>query len=98
MYLEKKCITQSIISHQPDTDIIYLYCEDPCEAKYELLINKLEAAGLKHCNDSKVFTKYSNNMEVIYEKIEEHFPNKKRKILIVLDISTNKNIILEVEK
>ena len=37
-------------------------------------------------------------MDDIYEKIEEHFPNKKRKILIVLDISTNKNIILEVEK
>ena len=95
---KKNASLNLIISHQPDNDIIYLYCEDPCEAKYELLINKLEAAGLKHCNDSKVFTKYSNNMEVIYEKIEEHFPNKKRKILIVLDISTNKNIILEVEK
>ena len=55
---KKNASLNLIISHQPDTDIIYLYCEDPCEAKYELLINKLEAAGLKHCNDSKVFTKY----------------------------------------
>ena len=30
----------NLISHQPDTDIIYSYAKDPNEAKYQLLINK----------------------------------------------------------
>ena len=35
--------------------------------------------------DSKVLIEYSNDMEDIYKNIEEYNPNKKRKILIVLD-------------
>ena len=50
-----------------------------------MLINKSEGAGIKHFNDSKAFTKYSNDMDDIYKNIEEHNPNKKRKILIILD-------------
>ena len=54
------------------------------EAKYQLLIKKRKGAGLKHLNDSKPFVEY---------------PNKKRKILIVLDnviadmLSNKKNLI-----
>ena len=29
----------NLISHQPDIDKIYLYDKNPCEAKYQLLIN-----------------------------------------------------------
>ena len=50
-----------------------------------MLITKREDAGLKHCNDSKAFIEYSNDMNDIYEKIEEYNPKKERKILIVFD-------------
>ena len=62
----------NLLSHQPDIDQIYIYANDPYEAKYEFLINKQESAGLKHFNDSKAFIEYSNYMDVIYKKIEEY--------------------------
>ena len=37
----------NLIKNQPDIDKIYLYPKDPCEAKYQLLINKRESTGLK---------------------------------------------------
>ena len=37
----------NLISHEPDMDKIYLYAEDPYEAKYQLLINKRENTSLK---------------------------------------------------
>ena len=30
----------NLINNEPDIDEIYLYAKDPCEAKYQLLINK----------------------------------------------------------
>ena len=71
------------INHQPDYDKIYLYAEDPYEAKYKLLINKQESTRLKHLNNSKAFIEYSNDMDDVYKNIEESNPNKKQKILIV---------------
>ena len=50
------------------------------------LINKRERTGLKHLNDSKAFTEYSNDMDDIYKNIEQYNPNKKRKILIVFNM------------
>ena len=50
-----------------------------------MLINKRESTGLKNLNDSKAFIEYSNDMNNIYESIEENNPNKKQKILIVFD-------------
>ena len=75
----------NLLNDEPDIDKLYLYAKDPYEAKYQLLINKRESTGLKYLNDSKVFIEYSNDMDDIYEKIEEHNSNKKRKILIVFD-------------
>ena len=43
------------MSHQEDSDNIYLYARDPYEAKYQLSINKREGVSLKHYNDSKAF-------------------------------------------
>ena len=40
---------------------------------------------MKHFNDSKAFTEYSNNMDNIYKNIEEYNLNKKHKILIIFD-------------
>ena len=33
----------NLINQQPDIDKIYLYAKDPYEAKYQLLINKIES-------------------------------------------------------
>ena len=35
-------------------------------------------------NDSKAFIEYSNDMDDIHKNIEEYYPNKKHKILIVV--------------
>ena len=75
----------NLINQQSDIDNIYLYAEDPYEAKYQFLINTQENTGLTHFNDSKVFIEYSNDMDDIYKNIEECNSHKKRKILIVFE-------------
>ena len=66
--------------------IIYiLYAKDPCEAKYQFLINKRESTGLKYFNDPKAFVEYSNYMQDVYKNIEEYNLCKKRKISIAFD-------------
>ena len=75
----------SLINNQPDIDKIYLYAKDPYEAKYQFLINKRESTGLKHFNDPKAFTEYSNNMQDVYKNIDEYNADKECKILIVFD-------------
>ena len=50
-----------------------------------MLINKLESTSFKLSNDSKALIESSNNMDDIYENIEDYNPNKKCKILIVFD-------------
>ena len=74
-----------LINHEPDIDNFFLYAKDPYEAKYQLLINKRESAGLMYLSDSKVFIECSNDMDDVYKNIEDYNPNKKRKILIVFD-------------
>ena len=75
----------NLISQQPDIDKIYLYANYPYEEKYQFLIDKRKSIGLKYFNYSKAFIEYSYNMDNIYKNIEEYYPNKKRKILIVFD-------------
>ena len=62
-----------------------MYAKDPYEAKYQFLINKRESTGLKHFNDPKAFTEYSNNMQDVYKNIDEYNADKECKILIVFD-------------
>ena len=62
-----------------------MYVKDPYEAKYQFLINKRESTGLKHFNDSKAFSEYSNDVQSVYKNSEEYNIGKKRKILIVFD-------------
>ena len=50
-----------------------------------MLINKRESTGLKHLNDSEPFIEYPDDMDDIYNNIEENKPNKKPKILVVFD-------------
>ena len=75
----------NLTNNQSDIDKIYLYAKDPYEAKYQFLINKREGTGLKHFNDSKAFTEYSNDMYDVYKNIDEYNIDKERKILIVFD-------------
>ena len=51
-----------LLNNQPDIDKRYLCAKDPYEAKYHYLINKLEKVGLRHYDNPKVFTEYSNDM------------------------------------
>ena len=50
-----------------------------------MLGSKREGVGLHHYNDSKAFTEYSNNMDDIYENIEENNLIKEREIFIIFD-------------
>ena len=75
----------NLINNQPDTDKIYLYAKDPYETKYQYLINKREKVGLNHFNDPKAFIEYSNDMQDVYENIEDYNPGKKCKVLTLFD-------------
>ena len=48
----------NLVSHQLDSDKVYLFAEDPFKAKYQLLINKQESTGLRHFNDPKAVIEY----------------------------------------
>ena len=82
---EKKVVV-NVISHQRDIDKIYLYAKNQNEAKHNLFINKRKGVGLKHYNHSKAFIEYSNDIDDIFENIEENNLNKERKTLIVFDV------------
>ena len=62
------------MNYELDINKIYLYAKNPYEAKYQLLINKEEITGIRHLNDSKAFTEYANDMDYIYQYIEEYNP------------------------
>ena len=79
----------NLINNQPDIDKIYLYAKDLYEAKYQFLINKRESTGLKHFNDPKAFSEYSNDMPDVYKNIDEYNTDKERKMLIVFDMITD---------
>ena len=66
--------------------IKYIYVKDPYEAKYQFLINKKKSVGLEHFDDPEAFIVYSNDMEDVYEDIDEYNIDNKRKIIIVLMI------------
>ena len=87
----------NLINNQPVIDKVYLYAKDPYEAKYQFLIKERESTRLKHFDDTKTFTEYSNDMQDAYKNIEEYHLGKKRKILIVFydmiaDMINNKKL------
>ena len=67
----KTNVLLNLINNQPEIDKIYLYVKDPYEAKHQFLINKRESIGLKYFNDSKAFIEHSNDMQDVYENIDE---------------------------
>ena len=50
-----------------------------------MLINKREATGLRHLNDSQVVIEYSTDLNHVYKNIEKYNANKKQNVLIVFD-------------
>ena len=80
-----------------------MYAKDPCEAKYQYLINKREGISIDHFNDPKAFIEYSNNMRDVYKNIDEYNLDKDNKNLIVFDdmiadMINNKNFNSTVTK
>ena len=74
----------NLLSYQ-NVDKIFLYVKDPYEDKYQYLIDKREKVGKKYLNDPQAFIEYSNNINDVYENIDNYNPNKDRKIVIVFD-------------
>ena len=74
----------SLISHQEYINKIYLYAKDPNKARYQFVINKRRKYRLKVFKWIKRFY-WILKWYGWYENIEEYNPNKKQKILIVLD-------------
>ena len=67
-------------------DKIYLYEKGLEEPNYQLLIEKREQAGINNLEDKNAFIEYSNNMDDIYDGINDYNKKKrKRKILIIFD-------------
>ena len=60
-----------------------MHAKDPCEAKYQYLINKRESVGINHFSDPKAFIEYSNDKCDVYKNIDEYNPDKENKVLIV---------------
>ena len=81
----KTNVLLNLIENQPDIDKIYLYGKDPCEAKYQYLINIHEKVGLKRFNDPKAFIEYFNDMHNVYKNIDDYNSDKENKSLIVFD-------------
>ena len=75
----------NLMNNQPDIDKIYLYANNPYEAKYQYLINKREKVDLNYYGVPKSLIEYLNYMQYVYKNIEEYNLGKKCEILIVFD-------------
>ena len=85
----------NLINEQHDIDKFSFYAKDLTELNYDILIKKLENAGINHLDDPNAFVECFNTMDDVYENINDNNPSRKRKILIVFDdmiadIMTNK--------
>ena len=53
--------------------------------KSQLIIHKWKGVGLQNYDDSKAFFEFSNNLDDVYQNIEENSLNNEPKILIEFD-------------
>ena len=77
-------------------DKIYLYAKDLSESKYEYLINKREQVGIKMLQNAKAFIEYSDDIDGVFENINDYNKKRNKKVLLVFDdmiadIEHNKN-------
>ena len=82
---ETNYLLNSIQKDNNIIDKISLYAKDLEEPRYQILIDKREKTGLKNLIDKNAFIEHSNNMDDIYENIEDYNKKRKRKVLIVFD-------------
>ena len=73
-------------------DKIYLYAKDLSEPKYEYLINKIEQVGIKMLQNAKAFIEYSDDMNDVFENINDYNKKRNKKVLLVFD-----DIIADIE-
>ena len=78
----KTNVLLNFLGKQPDIDKIYLYAEDPFEAKHQYLIQIRENVGIDHHNNIRAYVEYSNDMRNVYKNINYYNPDKENKILI----------------
>ena len=74
-----------LITNFHPIDKIYLYAKDIGEDKYNYLINKREQAGIKNLNDPKAFVEYSDDMDDVFDNINNYNKNRDKKVLIIFD-------------
>ena len=74
-----------LINNLHPIDKIYLYAKDINEPKYEYLINKREQAGIKNLNDPHAFIEYSDDMDDVFDDINNYNKNRDKKVLNVFD-------------
>ena len=72
------------IKEQNDIHKVYLYARELSKPRYEYLIKKREDAGIKHFVNPNAFIKCSNNMDDVYENINDYNPIRKRKNYLFL--------------
>ena len=62
-----------------------MYAKDLYEDEYQFLIKRRENIGVRYFNDPKAFIEYSNDIQDVYNNINDYRPDKENKILIVFD-------------
>ena len=75
----------NLIQKDDIIDKIYLYAKYLEEPKYQLSIKKREQTAIKNLNNKNAFIEYRNNIDDIYDNIEDYNKKRKRKVLIVFD-------------
>ena len=79
------------INHKPYTKI-NLCAKNLYDAKYHLLINKHKGVGLQKFNNSEAFIEQLDDVDDIYENIEQCNPDKKRRSLFLISLISKNNI------
>ena len=62
-----------------------MYFKDPFESKYQLLIKRRQKIQIEYEKNPQAFIDYSQTVDDVYEHLEEYYPSKKRKVVIVFD-------------
>ena len=74
-----------LINNLHRIDKIYLYAKDTDEKKYQFLMNKREQAGIKNLNDPHEFIEHSNDMDDVFDNIDNYNKIRDKKVLIIFD-------------
>ena len=72
-----------LINNLHPIDKIYLYAKDTDKRTYQFLINKREQAGIKNLKDPHAFIEYSNDMDDVFDNINNYNKNRDKKVLII---------------